>query len=713
MEQHYTVDERGGLFCLRIMSRLYGAPIDAEHVRHHFAVSNGPTTPLELARCFRHLGFSVRVVDKRLNRLSPDFYPLVAQKKDGSYIVLAKYHGEKGQILVQEEGAGRAVWEALPSLQQRLTGTFLLLRRQDQAPAAHKGFGISWFFKKAGKYSAILRDCLLASLFVQLFALLSPLVFMIVIDKVLSNNSLTTLDVLVLALVLVSLFEILLNVVRSYLLSHTANRMDLLLGMEVFRHLLSLPLSYFENRRVGDTIARMRELDTVRRFITGSGLLLLLDLFFIGLFLLVMYLFSPFLFVIVLISLPFLFSASFIATPLLRDRLEDTYASGAENQSFLVETIAGMETIKAAAAEPRLREKWEARLAGHVKNGFRSGHLANLVNQSTAFASKGLTVLLLYFGAKEVLQGNLTVGQLIAFNMISSRVVAPIVRLSQIWKEFQQVRVAVARIGDIFRCLPEPGFDPNRVSLPRLKGDVVFDRVTFSYQVDRSPVLSDVSFSVRAGEVVGIVGSTGSGKTTVAKLLQRLYVPNQGRILIDDVDISTADASWLRRQIGVVTQDGVLFNGTIRENIALNNPGMDLEAVIGAAELAGAHSLVMDLPNGYDTPVGERGIYLSAGQRQRLAIARALATNPRMLIFDEATSALDYESELFVRRNMKKICTGRTVLIIAHRLSSVRHADRILTIEQGCLLENDSPAALLARDGRYARLHRIQEGCHA
>ncbi len=711
MEQQ-PVDQHSGLFCLSLVSRLYGAPLDADHVRHHF-ISNEKTTPIALARCFGRIGYSVRVTTKRVERLRPELFPVVVHLRDGSFAVLAKSNPVKRQVLVQEASAIRAVWETVASLEQRSTGTILLLRPQKTFVAGTKTFGVSWLLQRVRKYTGVLRDCVLATLFVQLFALLSPLVFMLVIDKVLSNNSLTTLDVLVLALVVVSLFEILLNVVRSYLLSHTANRMDLMLGVEVFRHLLSLPLSYFENRRVGDTIARMRELDTVRRFITGSGLMLLLDLFFIGLFLLVMYLFSPFLFVIVLISLPFLFGASFIVTPLLRDRLEDTYASGAENQSFLVETIAGMETIKAAAAEPRLRERWEARLAGHVKNGFRSGHLVNLVNQSTAFASKGLTVLLLYFGAKEELQGNLTVGQLIAFNMISSRVVAPIVRLSQIWKEFQQVRVAVARIGDIFRCLPEPGFDPNRVSLPRLKGDIVFDRVTFSYQVDRSPVLSEVSFSVSAGEVVGIVGSTGSGKTTVAKLLQRLYVPNQGRILIDGVDISTADASWLRRQIGVVTQDGVLFNGTIRENIALNNSGLDLEAVIGAAELAGAHSFIMDLSNGYDTPVGERGIYLSAGQRQRFAIARALATNPRMLIFDEATSALDYESELQVRRNMEKICAGRTVLIIAHRLSSVRHADRILTIEQGRLLENDSPDALLARDGRYARLHRIQEGCHA
>jgi subfamily B ATP-binding cassette protein HlyB/CyaB len=292
-------------------------------------------------------------------------------------------------------------------------------------------------------------------------------------------------------------------------------------------------------------------------------------------------------------------------------------------------------------------------------------------------------------------------------------VIAPIIRLSQIWKEFQQVQISVARIADIFNCPGEPGFDPQRVSLPAIVGNVVFDRVSFRYRPDGLEVLSDLSFSVAAGEVVGIVGSTGSGKTTLAKLLQRLYVPERGRLLIDGVDLSMADASWLRRQIGVVVQDGVMFNTSIRDNITLNIPDLDIEEVIAAAELAGAHSFIMELQHGYDTPVGERGVQLSTGQRQRLAIARALATNPRMLILDEATSALDYESELAIQKNMKKICQGRTVFIIAHRLSTIRHADRIITLEKGRLIENDRPEILLASGGRYADLHQIQEGSNA
>jgi subfamily B ATP-binding cassette protein HlyB/CyaB len=426
-----------------------------------------------------------------------------------------------------------------------------------------------------------------------------------------------------------------------------------------------------------------------------------------------MFLFSPFLSLIVVAALPFIFGASFAITPFLRDKLEDKYTSNAQNQSFLVETIAGIETIKAVAAEPRIQEKWENKLSHHVKNGFRSGHLANLISQSTTIISKILSVLLLWFGAKEVLGGNLTVGQLIAFNMLSSRVIAPIIRLSQIWKEFEQVKISVARIGDIFNCPGEPGFDSRRVTPPAIEGNVVFDRVSFKYRPDGHEVLSDVSFSVAAGEVIGIVGSTGSGKTTLAKLLQRLYVPLRGRVLIDGVDLSMADASWLRRQIGGVVQDGVLFNSSIRDNITLNIPGLEIESVIQAAKLAGAHDFIMELQHGYDTPAGERGVQLSTGQRQRLAIARALATDPRMLIFDEATSALDYESELLIQKNMKKICRGRTVFIIAHRLSTIRHADRIITLENGRVIEDDTPEMLLASGGRYATLHNIQEGSYA
>ena len=655
---------------------------------------------------------SAKLVDKKLDQLKPAFFPLVVELQSGEFVVLAKYDNSNQKVLVQRRTAERSTWQSVDELQSRLTDNVLVVKKNPAKSGVQKEFGFKWFLAAAAKYWSVLRDCVIASLFVQIFALVSPLVFMIVIDKVLSNNSLSTLDVLVFALVVVSLFEIILNALRTYLLSHTANRIDLMLGVELFKHLMKLPLSYFESRQVGDTIARMRELENVRQFITGSGIMLFLDLFFLVVFIGVMYLFSPFLSTIVIVALPCIFCASFMITPFLRDKLEDKYTSNANNQSFLVETIGGIETIKAIAAEPRVRENWENKLTDHVKNGFKSGHLANLISQSTTVISKVLSVLLLWFGAKEVLLGNLTVGQFIAFNMLSSRAIAPIIRLSQVWKEFEQANISISRIGDIFNCPGEQGFDPNRVSLPPIEGNVIFDRVSFRYKPESQEVLSDVSFSVKAGEVVGIVGSTGSGKTTLAKLLQRLYVPEKGRVLIDGIDLSMADASWLRRQMGVVVQDGVLFNSSIRDNITLNAPDLEIEAVIEAAKLVGAHSFILELQMGYDTPVGERGVQLSTGQRQRLAIARALATNPRMLIFDEATSSLDYESELLIQQNMKKICKGRTVFIIAHRLSTVRHADRIISLEKGCLVENDKPDVLLSTNGRYATLHKIHEGSY-
>ncbi len=702
-----------GLFCATLLLKMCGMPVELSQVAHHFSSVTEPHNSFTVARILKEFGCKATVKSKNISQLQESLYPLIAETRDGGFVLLAKVDKAGGRILVQEPGEERSAWKSFDQVGDTLSGDVILVRKPDKLAGSEPRFGLKWFFINAMKYRSVLRDCFFASLFVQVFALLSPLVFMIVIDKVLGNNSLSTLDVLVFALVVVSLFEILLNTLRTYLLSHTANRIDLTLGIRLFRHLMTLPLSYFESRQVGDTIARMRELETVRHFITGAGLMLFIDLFFLVVFLAVMFLFSPFLSLIVVVTLPFLFGASFFLTPFLRDKLEDKYTSNADNQSFLVEAISGIETIKSNAAEPKLQSKWEEKLTRHVKNGFRGGHFSNLIQQSTATISKILTILLLWFGAREVLAGNLTVGQLIAFNMLSSRVIAPIVRLSQIWKEFQQVKISVARIGDILNCNSEPGFDPERVALPSIKGDVEFDRVSFRYRPEGVPVLNDVSFKVKPGEVVGIIGSTGSGKTTLAKLIQRLYVPEKGRVLVDGVDLAMADASWLRRQIGVVVQDGVLFNTSIRDNITLNVPELDIESVMAAAELAGAHEFIMQLPTGYDTLVGERGHQLSTGQRQRLAIARALAADPAMLILDEATSSLDYESELVVQKNMKRICKGRTVFIIAHRLSTVRHADRIITLERGEVVENDSPEALLATGGRFATFNTIQEAHYA
>jgi subfamily B ATP-binding cassette protein HlyB/CyaB len=361
------------------------------------------------------------------------------------------------------------------------------------------------------------------------------------------------------------------------------------------------------------------------------------------------------------------------------------------------------------AVEPQMQRRWEEQLAGYVRASFRTQTLGNIAGQSVQFFNKITIVLTLYFGAKLVIDGDLTVGELVAFNMLAARVASPVLRISQLWQDFQQTRISVERLGDILNTPREAG-QRSGASLPQMKGAIKFEHVTFRYRLDGQAVLSDVSLDLPAGQVVGVVGPSGSGKSTLAKLVQRLYTPEGGRVFIDGVDLAMIDTAWIRRQIGVVLQESVLFNRTVRENIALADPAMPLERVIAAAELAGAHEFILELPHGYDTVIGERGASLSGGQRQRIAIARALMMNPRILILDEATSALDYESERIVQENMRRIASGRTVLIIAHRLSTIRRADRIVTIDRGRVVEDGTHDELMRQGGRYAQLHRLQAG---
>jgi subfamily B ATP-binding cassette protein HlyB/CyaB len=557
-----------------------------------------------------------------------------------------------------------------------------------------------------------LSEVLIASFFLQVFALISPLFFQVIIDKVLVHRSLTTLDVLVIGLVTISVFETVLGILRTYLFSHTTNRIDVELGARLFHHLLALPMSYFQARRVGDSVARVRELENIRNFITSSALTLVIDLLFTSVFLAVMFAYSPLLSFLVLGSFPFYIAISAAVTPLFRRRLDEKFRRGAENQAFLVESVTGIETLKAMAVEPQMQRRWEEQLAGYVSASFRVTSLGNVASQLVQFISKLATAGILYFGARLVISGSLSVGELVAFNILAGRVSAPVLRLAQVWQDFHQARLSISRLGDILNTAPEPTFAVARSAPPAISGNIAFEHVCFRYRIDGQEILHDVSFDVPAGQTVGIVGPSGSGKSTFAKLVQRLYVPQSGRVLIDGMDLVMADPAWLRRQIGVVLQESMLFNCSVRDNIALADPAMSMERIVAAAELAGAHEFIQELPEGYDTVVGERGSTLSGGQRQRIAIARALVTDPRILIFDEATSALDYESERMIQQNMKNIAEGRTVLIIAHRLSTVRTADRIFTLERGRLVEDGNHESLINTGGRYAALYRMQGGLH-
>ena len=456
----------------------------------------------------------------------------------------------------------------------------------------------------------------------------------------------------------------------------------------------------------------MRELENIRNFVTSSALTLVIDLFFTFVFLAVMYVYSPLLTFLVLASFPFYIAISAFATPLFRSRLDEKFARGAENQAFLVESVNGIETLKSMAVEPQMQHRWEEQLAGYVAASFRVLSLSNTASNLVQLVNKLVTAAVLYFGARLVIDGNLSVGELVAFNILAGRVSAPVLRLAQMWQDFHQARLSVARLGDILNTTPETIYNPGQTTLPAIRGEVTFEHATFRYRIDGPEVLHDVSLRVPAGQVVGIVGPSGSGKSTFAKLIQRLYVPESGRIMVDGIDLGVIDPSWLRRQIGVVLQENVLFNCSVRDNIALADRSLPIEKIIAVAQMAGAHEFILELPNGYDTIVGERGSSLSGGQRQRLAIARALVTDPRILIFDEATSALDYESERVIQQNMPLLARGRTVFIIAHRLSTVRRSDRIITIDRGRLVEDGSHDDLIKTDGRYASLYRLQAGIH-
>jgi subfamily B ATP-binding cassette protein HlyB/CyaB len=697
-----------GLICLLILARFYDLPADGSQLRHLYAQSGQLLSDTELLRAAKHLGLKAGVVKTQWHKLPSTPFPAIAKRRDGRYVVLARIDGEKA--LIQDPVEGRPLVLARDQFESAWTGELLLFAKRANLRPQDLKFDFTWFIPAIVKYRKFLGEVLIASFFLQLFALLTPLFTQVVIDKVLVHKGFTTLHVLAIGMVTLAIFDATLGGLRTYLFSHTTNRIDVGLGAQLFRHVLSLPLAYFEARRVGDTVARVRELEQIRQFLTSHSVTVVLDLFFTVVFLVVMWFYSPMLTLVVMASLPLYALLSIAITPTIRARLHEKFNRGADNQSFLVEAISGIQTVKAMAVEPPLLRKWEEQLAGYVRASFRATSLITVAGQVASCIQKITTVAVLWVGAYRVIDAELSIGQLIAFNMLSAQVTGPLLRLVNLWQEFQQVGISVQRLGDVLNTQPEPSYNPNRTTLPQVAGGVVFEEVTFRYRPDSPEVLRKVSFSVSPGRVVGIVGRSGSGKSTIAKLIQRLYVPERGRILVDNVDLAQVDPAWLRRQVGVVLQENFLFNRSVRDNIALTDPGLAMEQVIQAAKLAGAHEFILELPDGYDTMVGEHGCSLSGGQRQRIAIARALVANPRILIFDEATSALDYESEAVIQKNMAQICQGRTVFIIAHRLSAVRPAHRIYVVEKGEIVEEGSHEELLRMNGFYARLCALQDG---
>ena len=697
-----------GLIALATLLRFNGIGADAEQIRHQLGGSSVGTS--EMLRVAKDLGLKARLLATNWSRLAKTPLPAIAVLRDGGFLILGKV-GDK-DALIQHPLSPRPTLMPRSELEAIWDGRLVLMTRRSGLLDLSRRFDITWFLGAVHKYRRLLGEVLVASFFLQLFALVSPLFFQVVVDKVLVHRSVSTLEVLVVGLVAISVFETILGILRTYVFSHTTNRIDVELGARLFRHLVALPIAYFQSRRVGDSVARVRELENIRNFLTSSALTLVIDLFFTFVFVAVMFFYSPLLTAIVLAAFPLYIAISAVATPLFRRRLDEKFKRGAENQAFLVESVTGIETLKAMAVEPQMERRWEEQLAGYVAASFRVISLGNTSSQAVQLVNKLMTAATLYYGALLVIDGSLSVGELVAFTMLSGRASAPVLRLAQIWQDFHQARLSIARLGDILNTVPETAFKPTRATLPPIRGDVAFEHVTFRYRVDGPEVLHDINLSVPAGQVVGIVGASGSGKSTFAKLIQRLYVPESGRVLVDGVDLAMVDTAWLRRQVGIVLQDNILFNSSVRENIALADPAMPMERIVAAATLAGAHDFILELPDNYDAIIGERGSSLSGGQRQRIAIARALVTDPRILIFDEATSALDYESERVIQQNMDRIAKGRTVFIIAHRLSTVRAADRIITIERGRVVEDGTHDELIRTGGRYATLFRLQGGLH-
>ncbi len=695
-----------GLACFAIAANFFEKPVSVEQIKHKYDRQNSFFEEHELLSLAKEFSLKAKFVKSGWEKISKTELPAIAQDKEGKYFILGKAAEDK--VLIQDPTDNKPQILSKEEFLNRWNGRLLLLTSREFINGKNRKFDISWFIPALVKYRKIFGEVILASFFLQLFALVSPLLFQVVVDKVLVNRGLSSLDVLMIALIFITMFETMLGGLRTYIFSHTTTRVDVELGASLFKHLVKLPMAYFGVRKVGETVARVHELENIRNFLTGSALTLIIDLFFTLVFFTVMFFYSPTLTLLVLCSIPFYVVLSIFFSPILRSRIEEKFRRGAENQCFLVEAVSGVETVKSLSVEPQMQRRWEEQLSGYVGSTFRASHINNVAGQLVQFVQKITLALVLWIGATLVMKGEITIGQLIAFNMLSGRVTQPILRLSQLWQNFQQARVSMEKLGDVLNTPSEVSSTVSKGSMPAIKGEVEFKDVSFRYIPGGAEVIKKMNFKVKPGQKIGFVGPSGSGKSTVTKLIQRLYVPECGKILVDGIDISSVDTSWLRRQIGVVLQENFLFSKSIRENIALTNPAISLEKVMDAAKLAGAHDFITELKDGYDTVIEERGSSLSGGQRQRIAIARALVNNPRVLIFDEATSALDYESERIIQENMKSICQNRTVFIIAHRLSTVRECDEIITIEKGEITEIGNHKELLAKDGRYAKLWNAQ-----
>lgn len=697
-----------GVACFQMLSKYFGMPFRKEIIQKVISEQLERTGTLSLPLCgaiSELMGLTPQLISvpaKAFTRLEgpcfvrwQDSLALIYDISEKELIIAVPELGIKGyqpEEFLNTWGEG---------------GEVLLLQKNKETP--QEKFGLSWFMPSIRKYRRTLIEVFIASFFVQLFALANPLMIQVIIDKVISQNSVDTLGYLIAFLLVINVFEALLTTLRTYLFVDTTNRIDLSLGSEIIDHMLRLPLRYFEKRPVGEISTRVGELEKIRQFMTGTALTVVLDAVFSVVYVVVMVLYSPLLTAVTLAIIPIFVVLTLIFSPTIRRQLRVKAERNAETQSYLVEVLTGIQTVKAQNIELRSRWQWQERYARYVSTGFITVITSTIANTASSFLNKLSRILIIGLGAYLVLDNHLTLGQLIAFRIISGYVTSPIMRLAQLWQNFQETALSLERLADIVDHPEEGEADRKNIPMPAIQGRVKYENVAFRFKKTGPLQLNNVSLEIEPGTFTAVVGQSGAGKSTLTKLISRLYEPEGGRILVDGYDINRVELYSLRRQIGVVPQDTLLFEGSVMENIALTNPDATTEEIIAAAQIAAAHEFIMSLPNGYNTRVGERGSALSGGQRQRIAIARTILQQPAMLIMDEATSALDYTTEKEVSRNLKEALRGRTVFFITHRLGTIKNADVILMMDQGSIVEQGTHEELMAMKGRYFYLYQQQE----
>ena len=693
--------------CLEMLALYYQAPFRRDVIERAAKDSLGNrASSLELLGNLSTLmGFTGTLADLPEAQLPRAPFPCFAMAM-GQPAMLHDISNGEVKLVIPEYG--RVV---LP-LQQLIGDApgLRLLMLQPGRDTQRRKLGLSWFYPQIRKYRRSLLEVLMASLVLQLLNLAQPLVMQQIFDKVIGQQNLDTLYTLGLILLLVSLFQGLLGAVRTYLFADTTNRIDIVLGSEVIQHLLRLPLRYFDKRPVGELQTRLGELNNIRNFLTGSLLTLVLDGVFSVIYIAVMVIYSFTLTAVSLGVIPLFLALTYIASPAIKSQLRKAAEKNAATQSLLVESLSGVQTIKAQNAENTVRWRWQRSYSSFMSESFRTLLIGISTGTTGQFLNQLSGLITLWVGAFLVIKGELTIGQLIAFRIISGYVIGPLLNIATSWQSFQGVALSIERLSDVVDAKAEGSSDElDQLPLPPVAGEVAFQSVDFRFNEGAALVVKNVSFKVPAGAFVGIVGRSGSGKSTIMKLLPRLYEPDSGRILIDGYDISKLQLGSVRRQIGIVPQDSLLFDGTIRDNIALTAPDATSAEIEAAARVACAHDFIMELSQGYASRVGERGNALSGGQRQRIAIARAVLQRPSLLILDEATSALDYLTERQVCLNLKQAFEGSTVFFITHRLSTIRTSDLILMMEAGSLVEQGTHRELLDQQGRYYALYSQQE----